>query len=137
NHLAAFLEVGKVSADAGPVMAAAARLEMNVIGRGGHGSRPDLSVNPLFAGVDSLTSISVAWNNQVNVEETVTLGVTQCHVGSQNNVFADKAYIGGTIRYFKEEEGVKAYKLLENTAKTVATVHGCKIELDPLAGPAT
>ena len=137
NHLAAFLEVGKVSADAGPVMAAAARIEMNVVGRGGHGSRPDLSVNPLFAGVDILNSVSVAWNNQINVEETVTLGITQFHVGSQNNVFADKAYIGGTLRYFNEEEGVKAYNLLENTAKTVATVHGCTIELDPLAGPAT
>lgn len=83
NHLAAFLDVGKVSADAGPVMAAAAWVEMYVKGKGGHGSRPDLSINPLFAGVDILNSISVAWNNQINVEETVTLGITQFHVGSQ------------------------------------------------------
>lgn len=54
----------------------------------------------MFAGVDIVNSISVAWNNQIIIEETVTLGITQFHVGSQNNIFDDNAYIGGSLRYF-------------------------------------
>ncbi|UUX33788.1 M20 metallopeptidase family protein [Fundicoccus culcitae] len=137
NHLAAFLESGKVSADPGPVMAAAAVINFEVVGKGGHGSRPDLAVNPLFAGVDILNSINIAWNNQINVEETVTLGLTQFHVGELHNVFADRAKIGGTLRYFNVEEGTKAYNTLMKVANGVAAVHNCTIVEAPSAGPAT
>jgi len=63
NHLASFLDTGKISADIGPVMAAITTVDFKVIGRGGHGSRPDLSINPLYVGVDILNSLSIAWNN--------------------------------------------------------------------------
>lgn len=137
NHLASFLESGKVSADVGPVMAAAAVIDFEVVGRGGHGSRPDLSINPLFAGVDILSSISVAWNNQINVEQTVTLGLTKFQVGEALNVFADRAKIGGTLRYFSVEDGVKAYETLMKVANNVATAHNCSIVESNYAGPST
>lgn len=137
NHLAAFLDTGYVSADVGPVMAAAAQVDFDVIGKGGHGSRPDLSINPLFAGVDILNSISTAWNNQIDVEETVTLGITQFNVGSQFNVFADKASIGGSLRYFDVETGENAYEMLINIAEKVASVHNCTIEVAAVHGPQT
>lgn len=137
NHLAAFLDTGQVAADPGPVMTAASIIDFKVIGRGGHGSRPDLAINPLYAGVDILNSISVAWNNQISLEEVVSLGITQFHVGSANNVIADEANVGGTIRFFNAEEGEKAYQLLMKIAKDVAHVHNCRIEENPGAGPLT
>jgi amidohydrolase len=137
NHLASFLDVGKVAADPGPVMAAAAAVHFNVVGKGGHGSRPDLSINPLYAGVDILNSISVAWNNQVNVEETVTLGLTKFQVGEALNVFDDKATIGGTLRYFNEDEGIQAHKMLMKVANNVAEAHNCTIEELSNSGPRT
>lgn len=137
NHLASFLDVGKVSANVGPVMAAVAVIDFEVIGKGGHGSRPDLSINPLFAGVDILNSISTAWNNQLNVEETVTLGITQFNAGTANNVFADKAKIAGSLRYFNVEEGTKAYEMLMRIANGVAAVHNCTINEEKVSGPQT
>ena len=137
NHFASFLETGKISADPGPVMAAATTVDFKVIGQGGHASRPDLSVNPLYAGVDILNSLSVTWNNQLNIEKTVTLGMTQFHVGEAVNVFADEARIGGSIRYFDEDEGAKAYELVKKVARNVAKTHNCDIELMPASGPKT
>src|SRR5699024_2131217 len=49
NHLTSFMKTGEISMDQGPVMAGAAVVFLDVIGRGGHGSRPDLSINPIFA----------------------------------------------------------------------------------------
>lgn len=137
NHLAAFLDTGKVSVDAGPVMAAAALIDFDVIGKGGHGSRPDLSINPVFAGADILNSISVAWNNQVNIEETVTLGITRFRAGEALNVFDDKANIGGSLRYFNVDEGTKAYDLVMRIAESVASVHNCTIKKAAVNGPQT
>lgn len=134
NHLASFLETGQIALDPGPIMAAIARIDFKVIGRGGHGSRPDLSINPLYAGADILNSISVAWNNQINVAKTVTLGLTEFHVGTAFNVFADEARIGGSLRYFDVAEGRRSTEMLYKVAENVAEAHGCHIELTDKAG---
>lgn len=135
NHLAAFLDTGYITADVGPVMAAIADVEFTIIGKGGHGSRPDLSFNPLIAGVDIINSLALAWNNQIDVTETVTFGFTQFHVGEQKNVFSDKATIGGSIRYFDIETGEKAYKMTIDIARKVADIHNCEIKVGKLSGP--
>lgn len=129
NHLVSFLNTGQIALDPGPIMAAISRIDFKVIGRGGHGSRPDLSVNPLYAGADILNSISVAWNNQINVEKTVTLGLTEFHAGTAYNVFADEARIGGSLRYFDVAEGQRATNLLYKVAENVAEAHNCHIEI--------
>lgn len=134
NHLVSFLNTGQIALDPGPIMAAISRIDFKVVGRGGHGSRPDLSINPLYAGVDILNSISVAWNNQINVEKTVTLGLTEFHVGTAYNVFADEARIGGSLRYFDEAEGQRAEKLFYKVAESVAKAHNCHIEITEQAG---
>lgn len=137
NHFAAFLETGMISADVGPVMAAATTVDFKVIGQGGHASRPDLSVNPLYVGVDILNSLSIAWNNQLDIEKTVTLGMTKFHVGEAENVFADEARIGGSLRYFDVEAGADAYELVQKVAENVAATHNSQIEIMPNAGPKT
>src|SRR5699024_12134990 len=49
NHLAAFMDSGTICVDEGPRMAGAIFVDFTVHGKSGHGSRPDLSVNPVFA----------------------------------------------------------------------------------------
>lgn len=134
NHLVSFLDTGTIAIEPGPIMTAISVVDFKVRGRGGHGSRPDLSINPLYVGVDVLNSISVAWNNQINIEKTVTLGLTQFHVGEAYNVFADEAQIGGSLRYFDVREGQRAYEILHDVARNVAKAHNSTIEISPHAG---
>src|SRR5699024_9915527 len=95
NHLAAFMDTGSVALDPGPVMAGAVLVDFTVHGESGHGSRPDLSINPVFAAANILTGLTNAWANQLDVTKTVTLGLTQIHGGTANNVIPDKVDIGG------------------------------------------
>lgn len=128
NHLAAFLDSGKVSVDAGPKMAGAILVEFAVHGQGGHGSRPDLSVNPLFAAANILTGLTNAWTNQIDVTKTVTLGLTQIHGGNVNNVIPDKVNIGGSLRFYDVEEGKKALEIVKKVAEFTAQAHNCTVE---------
>ena len=59
-HVYAGLESGKICVSAGPRMAGAAGVGIKVIGRGGHGSRPDMSVNPVFCAASILTNTATA-----------------------------------------------------------------------------
>lgn len=127
THLASFMETGTICLDPGPRMAGSVLFEFDVIGKGGHGSRPDLSINPIIAMSHIITALNSAWNNQLDVSKTVTLGITSVHAGSAVNVFADSAYCGGSLRFFDVDEGKKALALLERVCKLTAAVHNCQV----------
>ena len=127
NHVASNVPSGKVFVKAGPIMAGMATLAYHIVGRGGHVSRPDKSVNPVFAAADVLTSISVAWNNQRDLEKLVTLGVTQLEGGKVYNVIPNEVFIGGSLRFFDHEAGNHALHLVKSVSEHVAAAHGCTV----------
>lgn len=128
NHLTAFMDSGTVSVDAGPRMAGAILVEFTVKGKSGHGSRPDLSINPVFAAANILTGLTNAWANQIDVTKTVTLGLTQIHGGTVNNVIPDIVEIGGSLRFYDVEEGRKALEIIKKVADFTAQAHNCTVE---------
>jgi len=138
-HVYAGLDSGKICVDPGPRMAGAAGVDITVIGRGGHGSRPDLSINPVFCAAAILTNVSTAWVNQITAGETVTLGVTSILGGGTSNVIPDTARIIGSLRFFNAQEGAKAVKVFKSVAEHTAAMNNCRVEFgsrfEVLAGP--
>lgn len=126
EHLAAFLETGKIGLDAGPVMAGNAIVDFTVRGKGGHGSRPDLSISPIFAATNIVNGLASAWVNRVDVTKTVTLGVGLINGGTIANVIPDEVRVAGTLRYFDTEEGKKALDLVRKIGTLTAEAHECE-----------
>ena len=129
NHLKSNLESGKLYIQEGAIMAGTGTVALDVIGRGGHASRPDLSVNPVFAAAHILTGISIAWNNQRDITKTVTLGITQIHGSEANNVIPNTAFVGGTIRFFDRAEAEKCFDIIRNVSENIAAAHNCTVRL--------
>lgn len=67
--------------------------------------------------------------NQLNVEETVTLGLGMVKAGEATNIIPDDAYVGGTARFFNKEEGEKALEIIERIARNTADSYRCGIDL--------
>ena len=123
EHLAAFLETGKIGVDAGPVMAGNAIVDFTVRGKGGHGSRPDLSISPIFAATNIINGLASAWINRIDVSKTVTLGLGLINGGAIANVIPDDVRVAGTLRYFDTEEGKKALELVKKVGNLTAQAH--------------
>lgn len=130
-HVYAELEEGKMCVDPGPRMAGASMIGLKFIGKGGHGSRPDLAANPVFCAANFLNNLCVAFNNQITAGKTVTMGITMFHAGEVGNVIAETAELGGTFRFFDLEEGRHAMEVLRKTAESTAEIHKCKVEFAP------
>ena len=130
-HVYAALDSGKICLDDGPRMAGAAGIDLTVHGRGGHGSRPDLSVNPVFCAAAILNNVAAAWVNQIPAGQTVTLGVTQIHGGETYNVIPETAFIGGSMRFFDRSAGEKGVQVFKTAAEHTAALHGCTVEFSP------
>lgn len=131
NHVTAFMDSNKVCLDAGPRMAGAVGIDFTLKGRSGHGSRPDLAVNPIHAGAAILTQLSAAWVNQIDVTKTVTLSVDQFIAGTSRNIIPETAYLGGTCRVFDADEAKKANELIHKVVGGVADLYGCSVEYGP------
>lgn len=127
NHVASNVPSGLLFVKEGPVMAGMATLAYHIVGRGGHVSRPDKSVNPVFAAASVLNSISIAWNNQRDLEKLVTLGVTQLEGGKVYNIIPNEVFIGGSLRFFDREAGEHALQLVKRVSEQVAAAHGCSV----------
>ncbi|MDR1675832.1 MAG: peptidase dimerization domain-containing protein, partial [Tannerella sp.] len=100
----------------------------------GHASRPDLSINPVFAAANVLTGISIAWNNQRDITKTLTLGISQIHGGEMYNVIPNSVFIGGTIRFFDRSEGEKGFSILRKVSEDIARAHGCSVRFHDKMG---
>ena len=130
NHVASFIETGKIVASPGPVMAGQRVFTFTIKGKSGHGSRPDQAVNPIFVGSQILNAWTNAWVNQVDVTKTVTLGIGQFHAGDAYNIIPSKASISGSMRFFDQEAGQKAFDILQEVAQNTAWAHKASVEVD-------
>ena len=138
-HVYAGLPSGTICVDPGPRMAGAAGVELTVVGKGGHGSRPDMAVNPVMCAAAILTNVAMAWVNQITAGETVTLGVTSIRGGDTGNVIPDTAAIKGSLRFFNMEEGMTVVEVFKQVAEHTAVMNRCAVEFGPrfkaLCGP--
>lgn len=130
NHVDNKLDTGKFAIKRGPVYAGCGGIDIDIIGRGGHGSRPDLAVSPLNAAVNVVNALNTAWNNQVNQDDKVTLGIGAINGGFAANVIPDICNIKGTIRFFDEQIGKEALESLKNITEATAKVHGCQVRFN-------
>lgn len=132
THVYAGLESGKISVQPGERMAALTAFTIRVKGKGGHASRPDLTVNPLMCMANILVNLNSIWTGEVNPTKTVTLGIGAMKCGEKGNVIADEGTFSGTMRYFDTEEGEKAFASLQRVCECVAAAHRCTVEYDKI-----
>lgn len=133
-HVYAGLEEGKISVDAGPRMTTGTIIDMTFHGKGGHASRPDLDINPMFCAANFLNNLCVAFTNQITAGRVVTMGLSMFHSGTAANIIDETARIQGSFRVFDVEEGEKAGKLAISVAEHTAAMHKCTVEISDMTG---
>lgn len=131
NHVDPFLKTGTFSINKASVYAGCGGVDFDVIGSGGHGSRPDLTNSPLIGAVNIINALNSAWNNRINQDDKVTLGIGAINGGFASNVIPDTCNIKATIRFFDQEVGKESLSLLKEIAESTAKLNGCKVNFNP------
>lgn len=99
-HLWNTMPVGRVSAQSGPIMAAADVLRITIHGRGGHGALPHEAVDAIAVSGQVLSALQTIVSRNVDPQETAVLTVGMVHGGTAFNVIAETVEMQGTIRTF-------------------------------------
>ena len=99
-HLWNAIPVGRVSVQAGPIMAAADVLRITVRGLGGHGAQPHEAVDAIAVSGQVLSALQTIVSRNVDPQETAVLTIGTIHGGTAFNIIAETVELQGTIRTF-------------------------------------
>lgn len=132
------IEAGKVALQEGPIMASADTFKIEIIGKGGHGAQPHLTIDPIPIGglvVENLQHIVSRVNSPIN---PMVISVTAFNAGNTENVIPDKAELLGTCRTFDNDLREKFPEMMEQVIKGICNANGAEYKFTYYFGtPAT
>ncbi|RAG86096.1 amidohydrolase [Streptacidiphilus pinicola] len=131
---AALLPAGWVASRPGPVMAASDTLQVTFRGRGGHGSMPHAALDPLPAACEAVTALQTMVTRRFDAFDPVVVTVGTFHAGSVENVIAETATFGATIRSFSVEAREKVAQEALRVVRGIGEAHGLTVEAEIVGG---
>jgi amidohydrolase len=128
-HVDPTLERGQVGITAGPRTANCLDFVITVQGRGGHGARPHLTVDPIAVAAHLVTLCYQAIPRHIDVRQPVVLTIGQIQGGNAANVIPDTVDLKGTIRALHLSNIQVTRSFLERVCQGVAQTFGAKVEI--------
>jgi amidohydrolase len=129
-HVDPTLPVGQACITAGPQTAFCQDFTITVRGRGGHGARPHLTIDPIAAAAQLVTLIYQAVPRQNDPRDPLVVTIGSIQSGHANNVIPDLATLKGTIRSFAETTSVAARETVERVCAGTARAFRAEIRAE-------
>lgn len=102
-HLTTQSPAGHVTVRPGPSMASADFFDVEVVGKGGHGAYPHLSIDPITVAANILLGMQNLVSREVTAQETAVLTVGQILAGTKHNIIPANATMRGSLRTFNAD----------------------------------
>ena len=124
------MPVGHYGLRAGPMMAGCAFFDIHIHGRGGHGARPESTVDPVVCGAQIVAALQSVVARNVAPYDTAVLSVTGFSAGTAYNVIPERVALRGTVRAFRMETMRLVEERMRALAQSIAAGFGASAELD-------
>jgi amidohydrolase len=94
---------GTVGTRSGPALSAADSVKITVYGRGGHGSMPQNTIDPVVLAALIVVRLQTVVSREIAPGETAVLTVGSCQAGTKSNVIPDRAVLQLNLRSYSEQ----------------------------------
>ncbi len=131
-HDASDLEAGTLGVTPGFALANATKVEITVRGIGGHGSRPEVTKDPIVLASQIVLALQTIVSREVPPIDPAVVTVGSFHGGTRANIISDQVKLELTIRSYKEEVRQKILASIDRIAKGTAIAAGVPSELAPV-----
>ncbi len=130
QHVHPPLEVGYFGFHAGPYMASADELYVEIIGKGGHAALPDNYTNPLIIASEFLLALENLRLKYVENKEDVIICFGKINSdGGATNVVPDRINIHGTFRAMDEQLRFNIHQEMQSIAAQISEKYKAKCHL--------
>ena len=123
-HVGNSLPAGKVGVGPGYRFSNADSLRITIYGKGGHGSQPNSTIDPIVIAARTVVSLQTIVSREVKPGEVAVVTVGHIQAGTKNNIIPDQAELGLTVRSYKPEVRKKVLAAVERITNAEATAGG-------------
>jgi amidohydrolase len=115
------LKPGQIGWRVGPMMAATSTLDVEFLGKGGHGATPHLTVDPVVMAAEAIGQLQTLVSREINPFEPAVVTIGQIAGGSAYNVIAGSCKLRGTMRSFDPKIDAFLKERIRDTVEGIAT----------------
>jgi amidohydrolase len=130
QHVFPLLPAGKIGVREGMYMASADELYLKVIGKGGHGAAPELTIDPIVIASHIIIALQQIISRNASPKQPTVLTFGNIIGKGATNIIPNEVNIAGTFRAMNEtwrEEGLAKIKKM---AESIAEGMGGKCEVE-------
>ncbi|CAA9550350.1 MAG: N-acetyl-L,L-diaminopimelate deacetylase homolog [uncultured Thermomicrobiales bacterium] len=129
-HVAQAMPLGKIGVRTGPAMAASDRFEIRIQGKGGHGARPQATVDPIAIGAQIVVALQTIVSRETDPTVPAVVTVGAFLAGQAFNVIPDTATLRGTVRSFDNDERQRLAERIQAVATGIAAAMRAEATVD-------
>jgi amidohydrolase len=119
---------GLIGYQLGPVMSAIDELTLIVHGRGGHGARPESTVDPIVIAARIVVTLQTIVSRETSPLEPSVITVGSIHGGTRPNIIPDDVTLQLTVRSVTEANRQHLLSAIARIAKSEAAAAGATVE---------
>ena len=119
---------GTIGLRAGASFSAADGLKIILHGRGGHGSRPETTVDPIVLGAAVVTRLQTVVSREIAATDAAVITIGSFHAGDKENIISARAELALSIRTFDPEVRARVLAAIERIARGEAITAGAPRE---------
>src|SRR5215468_5390160 len=118
------MPVGSFGVRAGPMMASADALTIDIKGVGAHAARPHFGVDTVLVGAQIINAIQSIVSRNVDPLKSAVVSICMFHAGDTDNVIPQTAQLRGTARALAPDVRDLLEKRLHEVVEGTAKLHG-------------
>jgi amidohydrolase len=123
-HVGNELPAGQVGITPGIYNTNADSLRITIYGKGGHGSAPNTTIDPIVIAAKTILSLQTIVSREVKPGEMAVVTVGYVRAGTKNNIIPDQAELGLTVRTFKADVRKQVLAAITRIVKAEALAGG-------------
>ncbi|QYN38596.1 amidohydrolase [Pseudonocardia sp. DSM 110487] len=123
QHVAPF-PAGFLALRPGPAFAAADGVRVTMFGRGGHGSRPETTVDPVVMAAATVMRLQAVVSREVAGTDTAVVTIGVLRAGTKENIIPDEAELRLSVRTFDPLVRERVLGAIERIVRAEAVASG-------------
>jgi hippurate hydrolase len=122
------LPAGFLAVRPGPAFAAADALRVVLYGKGGHGSRPETTIDPVVMAAATVLRLQTIASREVAATDAAVVTVGALRAGTKENIVPDEAELLISVRTFEPQVRRRTLDAIERIVRAEASASGAERE---------
>ena len=123
-HVSPRFASGDVAILAGPTMANVDSVDVELVGRGGHGAVPHLAIDPIVIAARLILDLQTIVSRETDPTTPAVVTVGAIHGGTKHNIIPDRCTLQLTVRSFSDAVRERTLEAITRKARAAAAAAG-------------